>query len=99
METEEELRQQAIRQLKRKQEFWRQLFTYGVVNAFLIGIWYFVSGRGYFWPGWVLLGWGIGLAIFAWDVFGRRGITEDDVKREMDRQRVSGAIYDADEKD
>ena len=33
-----------------------------MVNAFLIGVWA-LTGHGYFWPAWVLGGWGIGLAL------------------------------------
>jgi len=87
MPTEEELRQQAIRRLKKRKDFVAHLVSYVIINAFLIGIWYFVAGRGYFWPGWVLLGWGIGLALNAWDVYGRREISEADIRREMDRNR------------
>ena len=32
------------------------------VNAMLIGIWA-LSGFGYFWPAWVLLGWGVPMAM------------------------------------
>ena len=92
MATEEQLRQQALRKLKRKRDFWHDVMAYVIVNAFLIGIWYFASGAGYFWPGWVLLGWGIGLAFHAWDTFGRRDITEADVKKEMERQRQQGLV-------
>jgi hypothetical protein len=37
------------------------------------------------WPIFVTLGWGIGIALNAWDVYGRRPITEADVRREMQR--------------
>ena len=87
MPTEEELRQLAIKRLKKRKDFVAHLVSYVIINAFLIGIWYFVAGRGYFWPGWVLLGWGIGLALNAWDVYGRRDITEAEIQREMDRNR------------
>jgi hypothetical protein len=40
-----------------------------VINLFLIGIWAF-SGRGAFWPIWVVLGWGLGMAFYAFWVFG-----------------------------
>jgi hypothetical protein len=87
MPTEEEWRQLAIKRLKKRKDFVAHLVSYVIINAFLIGIWYFVAGRGYFWPGWVLLGWGIGLALNAWDVYGRRDITEAEIQREMDRNR------------
>jgi hypothetical protein len=91
---EQLLRDQAMRRLKKKRDFTGDVIAYVIVNAFLIGIWYFVSGRGYFWPGWILLGWGIGLAFHAWDVYGRRDITEADLQREMERQRGKGRTYD-----
>ncbi len=53
--------------------FKANLGIYAVVNAFLIGVWYFTS-RDYFWPIWPLLGWGLGLGLaihafraYAWD--------------------------------
>ena len=36
--------------------------VYLAVNALLVGIWFF-SGGGYFWPIWVMGGWGLGLII------------------------------------
>jgi hypothetical protein len=87
MDSQDLLRDQAVRQLKRKRDFQAHLVTYVVVNAFIIGMWYFVAGAGYFWPGWILLGWGIGLVLNAWEVYGRRGISEDQIQREMQRQR------------
>lgn len=84
-----ELRDQAIHQLRRKRAFERDAVAYVVVNAVLIAIWYFASGRGYFWPAWVLLGWGILLALHAWNAYGhgRRPITEADITRETERLR------------
>jgi DUF1707 SHOCT-like domain/2TM domain len=52
-----------------RQRFYRILFAYVVINLFLIGIWAF-SGRGAFWPIWVMLGWGLGMAFYAFWVFG-----------------------------
>ena len=57
--TDEELRELAVKRLKEKREFWQHLVAYVVVNAALIGIWA-LGGGGYFWPGWVLFGWGSG---------------------------------------
>jgi uncharacterized protein DUF1707/2TM domain-containing protein len=52
-----------------RQTFYRVLFAYVVINLFLIGIWAF-SGRGAFWPIWVMLGWGLAMAFYAFWVFG-----------------------------
>ena len=38
----------------------------------------------FFWPIFPLLGWGIGVAFNAWDVY-RPPISEDRIRREMDR--------------
>jgi fatty acid desaturase len=85
--TEEELRERAVASLKRKAAFRHMLFVYVVVNLVLIGIWA-LGGAGYFWPGWVIGGWGIAVAFQAWDVYGRRReITEDDISSEMNRLR------------
>jgi hypothetical protein len=49
---------------KKRAGFKQTFLMYIIVNAILVGIWYFTSGGGlYFWPKWPILGWGIGLAI------------------------------------
>src|SRR5262249_35842375 len=67
--SDEELREQAIHQLKKKRDFRTHLFIYFLVNAMLIVIWA-ATGAGFFWPVFVILGWGIGIAANAWDVYG-----------------------------
>jgi hypothetical protein len=34
---------------------------------------------GYFWPAWVLAGWGVLLVLDAWNVFYRRPVTPTDI--------------------
>ena len=80
----EELRQQAIRNLKKKRDFRGHLFIYVAVNAVLVVIWAITSG-GFFWPIFPILGWGIGVAANAWDVYGRKPISEDEIARETER--------------
>jgi hypothetical protein len=47
-----------------------------------------VSGAGYFWPVWVLGGWGLGVAFTAYKAYGpREAITDDEVAHEMTRLR------------
>lgn len=41
-------------------EFWWNLGIYAFVNAFLIAVWYY-NGGGFFWPIFVIGGWGIGV--------------------------------------
>jgi hypothetical protein len=60
--------------------------TYIVVNAFLVGIWAF-NGSGYFWPGWILGAWGLGLVLGGWDLLYRKDVTDEDIQREMQKRR------------
>ncbi len=85
-QSEAELREQAIGNLKKKRDFRAHVLIYVLVNAFLIGIWA-ISGAGFFWPAFVLGGWGIGLAANAWDVYGRKPISESEIQRESERLR------------
>lgn len=84
--SESDLRDQAVRSLKKKRDFRTHLLMYVIVNAFLIGIWA-VSGAGFFWPAFVLGGWGIGVVANAWDVYGRKPISESEIAREAERLR------------
>lgn len=72
----------ALKRLSERRDFGSNIVAYVVVNLALVAIWYF-TGKGYFWPAWILGCWGIGLALHAWTIWGRRPITEEDVRREM----------------
>jgi hypothetical protein len=72
--------------LVRKRKFKGDVVAYVVINAFLVGIWA-VSGFGYFWPGWVLAGWGVLLLLDGWDAFYRHDVTEADIQHEMNKSR------------
>jgi class 3 adenylate cyclase len=52
--------------------FRTHLALYLLVNALLVAIWA-ASGGGYFWPVWVLIGWGFGLAAHAAPLIARGG--------------------------
>ena len=46
--------------------------VYVVINTFLVLIWLLSSGIGsYFWPAWVILGWGLAVVLQAMATFGR----------------------------
>src|SRR4029078_9380575 len=77
---DERLRDEAVQQIKRRRELWKELVSYLIVNAGLIVVWA-ITGAGYFWPGWVLGGWGIGLLFHAWATFRQEPIEEDEMRR------------------
>jgi hypothetical protein len=84
--TEQELREQAVSQLRKKRDFRAHVFIYVAVNAMLVVIWA-VTGSGFFWPIFPILGWGVGVAANVWDVYGRKPISEDEIRRETERLR------------
>jgi 2TM domain len=86
--SEQDLREQAVQRLKDKRDFKAHLLIYVLINAFLVVIWAVSrDGDDFFWPIFVIVGWGIGVAANAWNVYGRKPITEDEIRREQDRLR------------
>ncbi len=76
----------ARQRLEKQRKFRGDVVAYVVINAFLIVVWA-VAGFGYFWPGWVLGGWGVLLVLDGWNAFYRRPVTETDVEEELRRRR------------
>ena len=78
-----ELRQRALTRLEERRGFWAHLLSYLAVNALLVFLWW--SGdRGFFWPIFPILFWGIGIASHGISCFGP-GATEERIEREMRR--------------
>ena len=84
MEHDDAHRKAAIARISDKRDFRNHAFLYCIVNALLVLIWA-SSGAGYFWPSWVMGGWGIGLAAHAWRVYGQQPVSEADIAEEMRR--------------
>ena len=80
-------REEAIRRLRAKRGFKQHLATYAVVNGFLVVLWA-ITGGDDFWPVWPMAGWGLGLALHGWGVYGQRPITEAEIQREMEKDGV-----------
>ena len=78
-----ELREQALARLQKKREFKAHVFAYVLVNTFVVAIWA-VTGSGFFWPIFPILGWGIGLFFHGWDVY-QGPLTEQRIQEEMHR--------------
>jgi len=84
--TDDALREAAVTRLRKKRDFATHVLIYLLVNSFLVVIWAVTSGD-FFWPIFPIAGWGIGLAANAWDVYGRKPISEGEIRQEMDRLR------------
>src|SRR4051812_37546491 len=88
--TPEALREQALRRLKKRRDLHTHFFAYLTINALVWGVWVIIGATAHSWfpwPLWVTLGWGIGLAFNAWDVYFRRPISEGELQREISRLR------------
>lgn len=80
---EAELRERAVKRLKKRRDFHAHVLIYLLVNTFLVVIWWMTSPDGFFWPVFPIIGWGIGVAMNAWDVYMSPDITEEDIEREI----------------
>ncbi len=74
----------ALARLEAKREFRNHVAVYVIVNSMLVAIWA-LTGQGYFWPVWPILGWGIGLVFHGWKVYYEKPISEEAIRREMER--------------
>lgn len=83
--TELSAREQAVDRLKKRRDFRGHVLIYVLVNAFLVAIWAITNLGGFFWPIFIIGGWGIGLVMNAWDVYWRRDISEEEIRREEGR--------------
>ena len=83
---QENAREAAIKRLKAKRDFKMHLGAYLIVNAMLVAIWA-LSSRGNFWPIWVILFWGVGLAFNGWSAYFQKPISEEDIRKEMEADR------------
>ena len=82
MDEDANAREAAIKRLKIKRDFRMHLGTYLIINVFLIAIWAMGPRTG-FWPAWVILGWGLGLAFHGWWTYFGNSFSESAIRREM----------------
>jgi len=72
--------------IARRRKLRADLVGYVLINAFLVVVWA-LTGTGYFWPAWVLAGWGLALALDFWNYTQHRSITDADIDRELQSRR------------
>ena len=83
-EDDVDLREQAITQIRKKHEFHAHLAAYLLVNAMFVAIWAMTDQGGFFWPVFLIIGWGIGIFFHGWDVYSSPP-SEARIRREMAR--------------
>lgn len=81
------LRERAVRRLRKKRDFQVHLVIYAMINTLLVAVWA-VTDSGFFWPVFVIVGWGVGVVANAWDAYGRDVPSEAQIAREM--RRIDG---------
>ncbi|HEX6247462.1 MAG TPA: 2TM domain-containing protein [Nocardioidaceae bacterium] len=79
-----ELRDRAVKRLKKRRDFYGHVLIYTLVNAFLVVIWAVTSNAdSFFWPIFPMVGWGIAVVMNAWDVYFAKEIDEEAIEREI----------------
>jgi len=84
------LRDLALKRIKEKRDFKIHATAYVLVNILIFVIWLIVAlttGTWFPWFIFPLVGWGVGLGMHAWGVYGQKEVSEDQVQREMDKLR------------
>jgi 2TM domain len=90
--TPEVLREQALRRFTKRRELKTHAVVFTLVNLTVWGMWVAIAATSdswWPWPVFLTLFWGIGLVMNAWDVYFRKPITEQELKREIDRLESS----------
>lgn len=82
-DTPKEAREAARKRIEERRGFVPHLIIYLVFNTGLVLLWVSSGGHGFFWPGVVLVAWGIGVLMHAWNAFFSKPISEADVDREL----------------
>ncbi len=82
--TDPELRAAALTRLEEVKAFKIHLTVYAAVIGFLVAVW-LVTGGGYFWPIWPMLGWGLGLGLHAASLRWEREPTEEEISEQARR--------------
>jgi len=83
--TPKDAREAARKRIEDRRGFVPHLIIYLVLNTGLVLLWVSAGGHGFFWPGIILVGWGIGVLMHAWNAFFSKPISEADVDRELRR--------------
>lgn len=82
---EQQRREQAIKRIRDKNAFKLHMVAYLNINAGFVVTWAITETGYFFWPIFVILAWGAGVAIHGYSVYGGDKQTEAQIEREMKR--------------
>lgn len=87
---EQELRDVARKQLKKRAGFKQYLWVWLAVSVLLTGVWFLTTPGQYFWPIWAIFGMGIGALFSGIDAYSKnpKVISDQDIDKEV--QRLKG---------
>ena len=80
-----ELRQEALRRIKKRHDFHGHLLVYVLVNTLVVVVWLVTNRGGFFYPIILIAGWGIGLVMNAWDAYFGGPVDDSRIEREAQR--------------
>ncbi len=84
---QDDMRNFARQQLKKKQGFKNYLVVYAGVTGLVTAVWFLSSPGSYFWPIWVIFGMGIGAVATGLDAYGTNW--SKPITKQMLMQRLS----------
>lgn len=91
VELDPTMRRRAIKRLEARRDFRIHASVYTVFMVFFTLIWV-VSGVGYFWPIWPMLGWGLGLGLHGLSLRWDNEPSEKEIADEAQKlRRIRGA--------
>ena len=82
--SDNEARHAAVQRLQHRRGLINYILGGVVLSLLMVAIWFF-TGRGYFWPMWVMVSFAIGLIFMAVSSFTNKPITEEEIQREMQK--------------
>ncbi|MDZ7578130.1 MAG: 2TM domain-containing protein [Candidatus Nanopelagicales bacterium] len=91
MTEEDDLRKAALNRVNARRNFWRMVGVFVIVNLMMIAIWW-MSGKGTFWPVWVMFGTGIAVLFSGLSAFGpgRGPVTDSEIEAEVRKMKGEG---------
>ena len=82
--SDNDARHAAVQRLQQRRGFMNYVIGAIVVSILMVIIWFLTRG-GYFWPGWVMAGFAVGLVFYWIRLATNKPITEDEIQREMQK--------------